>query len=97
MTDELREEINQAALNTSQVYASVRNLQSADDSQTSAALGSALEEMIAEKLDKHRAGNEQEEGKLSSKVLVMQPILRFLQLLCENHNRDLQVKNIWKQ
>ena len=21
----------------------------------------------------------------------MQPILRFLQLLCENHNRDLQV------
>lgn len=25
-------------------------------------------------------------------VLIMQPILRFLQLLCENHNRDLQVR-----
>ena len=28
---------------------------------------------------------------LSEKVLIMQPILRFLQLLCENHNLDLQV------
>ncbi|XP_075250121.1 inositol 1,4,5-trisphosphate receptor-like isoform X7 [Convolutriloba macropyga] len=27
---------------------------------------------------------------LSEKVLIMQPILRFLQLLCENHNLDLQ-------
>ncbi len=28
---------------------------------------------------------------LSEKVLIMQDILRFLQLLCENHNLDLQV------
>lgn len=27
---------------------------------------------------------------MSPEVLVMKPILRFLQLLCENHNRDLQ-------
>lgn len=50
--------------------------------------------MIAEKLERHRsgpAGTERDEGQLSAKVLVMQPILRFLQLLCENHNRDLQV------
>ena len=32
----------------------------------------------------------EEETKLSPKVSVMKPILRFLQLLCENHNRDLQ-------
>lgn len=31
------------------------------------------------------------ENRLSPKVLIMQPILRFLQLLCENHNPDLQV------
>lgn len=31
--------------------------------------------------------------KLSPKVAVMLPVLRFLQLLCENHNRDLQVLN----
>uniref|UniRef100_A0A8D0EDW9 Inositol 1,4,5-trisphosphate receptor n=1 Tax=Salvator merianae TaxID=96440 RepID=A0A8D0EDW9_SALMN len=34
------------------------------------------------------------EGKFSNEmgvsVLIMEPILRFLQLLCENHNRDLQ-------
>jgi hypothetical protein len=30
------------------------------------------------------------ESKLSVKVLVMLPVFRFLQLLCENHNRDLQ-------
>ncbi|RWS06106.1 inositol 1:4:5-trisphosphate receptor-like protein [Dinothrombium tinctorium] len=28
--------------------------------------------------------------KLPPEVAIMQPILRFLQLLCENHNRDLQ-------
>nr|CAD7570150.1 unnamed protein product [Timema californicum] len=50
--------------------------------------GSALEDMLAEKLERHR--DREEQNKLSAKVLVMQPILRFLQLLCENHNRNLQ-------
>jgi hypothetical protein len=50
---------------------------------------SALEDMLAEKLERHR--DREEQNKLSAKVLVMQPILRFLQLLCENHNRYLQV------
>ena len=29
---------------------------------------------------------------LSNEIFVIQPILRFLQLLCENHNADMQVK-----
>uniref|UniRef100_A0A670ZYC8 Inositol 1,4,5-trisphosphate receptor n=1 Tax=Pseudonaja textilis TaxID=8673 RepID=A0A670ZYC8_PSETE len=29
-------------------------------------------------------------NEMSMSVLIMEPILRFLQLLCENHNRDLQ-------
>uniref|UniRef100_A0A452U656 Inositol 1,4,5-trisphosphate receptor n=1 Tax=Ursus maritimus TaxID=29073 RepID=A0A452U656_URSMA len=29
-------------------------------------------------------------NEMGTSVLIMQPILRFLQLLCENHNRDLQ-------
>lgn len=29
---------------------------------------------------------------MSAVITIMQPILRFLQLLCENHNRDLQVR-----
>ncbi|XP_068598325.1 inositol 1,4,5-trisphosphate-gated calcium channel ITPR1-like [Brachionichthys hirsutus] len=32
----------------------------------------------------------QDEGEISFVIIIMQPILRFLQLLCENHNRDLQ-------
>nr|Q8WSR4.1 RecName: Full=Inositol 1,4,5-trisphosphate receptor; Short=ApIP3R [Patiria pectinifera]BAB84088.1 inositol 1,4,5-trisphosphate receptor [Patiria pectinifera] len=31
-----------------------------------------------------------EEEKMSMEIAIMQPILRFLQLLCENHNRELQ-------
>jgi inositol 1,4,5-triphosphate receptor type 1 len=54
---------------------------------------SALEDMLAEKLDKQKERDEQ--NKLSTKVLVMEPILRFLQLLCENHNRDLQVRTLY--
>lgn len=94
ITDELREELNQAASSTVQAYANVRNIASGEDPSNNAALGSALEDMIAEKLERHRSGvsgGERDEAQLSSKVLVMQPILRFLQLLCENHNRDLQV------
>lgn len=34
----------------------------------------------------------QDEGEMSFVIVIMQPILRFLQLLCENHNRDLQVR-----
>ncbi|XP_076376142.1 inositol 1,4,5-trisphosphate receptor isoform X3 [Megalopta genalis] len=92
ITDELREELNQAASSTVQAFANVRNLASGEDATTNAALGSALEDMIAEKLERQRTGvgAERDEGQLSTKVLVMQPILRFLQLLCENHNRDLQ-------
>lgn len=32
-----------------------------------------------------------EETQMSQAITIMKPILRFLQLLCENHNRDLQV------
>ncbi|XP_056606947.1 inositol 1,4,5-trisphosphate receptor type 1 isoform X5 [Triplophysa dalaica] len=31
-----------------------------------------------------------EQGEMSPVILIMQPILRFLQLLCENHNQNLQ-------
>uniref|UniRef100_A0A8C1MYN3 Inositol 1,4,5-trisphosphate receptor n=1 Tax=Cyprinus carpio TaxID=7962 RepID=A0A8C1MYN3_CYPCA len=32
----------------------------------------------------------EEETQMSQAITIMKPILRFLQLLCENHNRDLQ-------
>ncbi|XP_053593161.1 inositol 1,4,5-trisphosphate receptor isoform X1 [Microplitis demolitor] len=94
ITDEIREELNNAGVSTVQAYANVRTIASGDDVSNNLALGFSLEDMLADKLERHRSGinvnNEHEEGLLNAKVLVMQPILRFLQLLCENHNRDLQ-------
>ncbi|KAK3929989.1 Inositol 1,4,5-trisphosphate receptor [Frankliniella fusca] len=89
ISEELNEELNHAALATSQAYVNARNVSSGDDpsSVTAGAHSSALEDMIAEK---ERYRDQEDPNRLSSKVLVMQPILRFLQLLCENHNRDLQ-------
>uniref|UniRef100_A0A7M4G0B6 Inositol 1,4,5-trisphosphate receptor n=1 Tax=Crocodylus porosus TaxID=8502 RepID=A0A7M4G0B6_CROPO len=38
----------------------------------------------------HDAGEQSQNNEMGVTVLIMEPILRFLQLLCENHNRDLQ-------
>ena len=39
-----------------------------------------------------KGNKEKEDGKkILPQIAIMEPILRFLQLLCENHNRDLQV------
>ena len=43
----------------------------------------------AQGLGRHR--EKQDDVEMPQVVSIMQPILRFLQLLCENHNRDLQV------
>ncbi|CAO1407028.1 unnamed protein product [Diamesa hyperborea] len=87
ITDEFREELNTAGLSTTRAFAATRNFQTSGDENYSVNIGAALEDMLAEKMEKHR---DQDRNKLSGKVLVMQPILRFLQLLCENHNPDLQ-------
>lgn len=39
----------------------------------------------------HDARDRSQSNEMGVSVLIMEPILRFLQLLCENHNRDLQV------
>uniref|UniRef100_A0A2K5F4K1 Inositol 1,4,5-trisphosphate receptor n=1 Tax=Aotus nancymaae TaxID=37293 RepID=A0A2K5F4K1_AOTNA len=38
----------------------------------------------------HEVSERVQSNEMGTSVLIMQPILRFLQLLCENHNRDLQ-------
>ncbi|XP_050314541.1 inositol 1,4,5-trisphosphate receptor isoform X2 [Anthonomus grandis grandis] len=88
ISDELREELSRAAETTSQAYAHIRNMATGDDNLISSSAASAFEDLLAEKLEKHRERDEQ--NGLSNKVLIMQPILRFLQLLCENHNPKLQ-------
>uniref|UniRef100_A0A8C3RL92 Inositol 1,4,5-trisphosphate receptor n=1 Tax=Chelydra serpentina TaxID=8475 RepID=A0A8C3RL92_CHESE len=38
----------------------------------------------------HDTGERSQSNEMGISILIMEPILRFLQLLCENHNRDLQ-------
>ena len=49
-----------------------------------------MEDALADKMNK-----EKEEKKVPTQIAIMEPILRFLQLLCENHNRDLQVFSLF--
>ncbi|CAH1103547.1 unnamed protein product [Psylliodes chrysocephalus] len=84
ITPELREELKCAAGDSdAQVLANIRLV--AEDGTSTA---SSLEDLLAEKSEKHR--DREDQNGLSNKVLIMQPILRFLQLLCENHNASLQ-------
>lgn len=89
ITEELRDELNNAGIATAAAYANARNLTPGNNGEDhlTVNMGNALEEMLAEKLEKK---SKDDNNKLSAKVLVMQPILRMLQLLCENHNPDLQ-------
>ncbi|XP_047355649.1 inositol 1,4,5-trisphosphate receptor isoform X10 [Vespa velutina] len=88
-TDDLRDDLNTTTMTNAQVYGNTRNLVPGED-----VTNNAVEEMIGDKLERTRAeptpGVEKDDTQLSVKVLVMQPILRFLQLLCENHNHNLQ-------
>ena len=36
-----------------------------------------------------------EDTQMSPAITIMKPILRYLQLLCENHNRHLQVLSVF--
>ena len=89
ITEELREELDSAIASTQEAYVAVKSEALTDDPSFGApTLTATFEDQLAEKVD--RAKEKEEENKLSPKVSVMKPILRFLQLLCENHNRDLQ-------
>lgn len=88
ISEELREELSRAAETTSQAYGHIRNMASGEEGGVTSVGGSAFEDLLAEKLEKHRDRDDQ--NGLSNKILIMQPILRFLQLLCENHNPALQ-------
>ncbi|XP_022242608.1 inositol 1,4,5-trisphosphate receptor type 1-like [Limulus polyphemus] len=94
LTQDLKEQLEDAAAATSKAYAQVRQLGcSATSSPDQDLMASgpaphtyaALEEILAEKAEKAK-----EESRLPPEVAVMEPILRFLQLLCENHNAELQ-------
>ena len=92
MTEELREELDQAALATQQAFVAARggSMTPSDETPTYGLppIAANLEDLLADKID--RAKEKEEENRLSPKVAIMKPILRLMQLLCENHNTDLQ-------
>nr|XP_037876698.1 inositol 1,4,5-trisphosphate receptor isoform X5 [Bombyx mori] len=74
--EEMDEEVNSACGTAVHAYSDVHTISHGS---------TALEEIMCEK--KRESSNS---DVLPPKVAVMKPILRFLQLLCENHNPDLQ-------
>ncbi|CAG4962499.1 unnamed protein product [Colias eurytheme] len=74
--EDMDEEVNNACGSAVHAYSDIHTMSHGT---------TVLEEIMAEK--KRSSGNG---DVLPAKVAVMKPILRFLQLLCENHNPDLQ-------
>lgn len=91
VTEEVKEQLMEASAVTKKAFTAYRREVDAEEHQT-AADGSPLP----------TTDKGQEEGEMSVIITIMQPILRLMQLLCENHNRDLQVSHyagwsLWKR
>lgn len=81
VTEEAKEQLVEASAVTKKAYTTYRREAEAEEHQA-AADGSPVP----------MADKSQDEGEMSVIITIMQPILRLMQLLCENHNRDLQVR-----
>ena len=79
LTDEMKEQLSEAATQTNKAYLAVRRGRDVEGPERQSCFG----EPSVKGAPTGRL--------LSPEVSFMQPILRFLQLLCENHNADLQV------
>uniref|UniRef100_A0A8C2YH81 Inositol 1,4,5-trisphosphate receptor n=1 Tax=Coturnix japonica TaxID=93934 RepID=A0A8C2YH81_COTJA len=75
---EVRDQLLEASAATRKAYSTYRREADSDD-HYSAAEGA-----------QSAADKSKDDLEMSAVISIMQPILRFLQLLCENHNRDLQ-------
>ncbi|XP_029457322.1 inositol 1,4,5-trisphosphate receptor type 1 isoform X1 [Rhinatrema bivittatum] len=78
ITEEAREQLLEASAATRKAYNSYRREADPEDHYPQA-------DGIPGSAEKNT-----DELEMSPVITIMQPILRFLQLLCENHNRDLQ-------
>ncbi|XP_030357004.1 inositol 1,4,5-trisphosphate receptor type 1 isoform X6 [Strigops habroptila] len=78
ITEEVRDQLLEASAATKKAYNTYRREADPDD-HYSAGEGA-----------QSAADKSKDDLEMSAVISIMQPILRFLQLLCENHNRDLQ-------
>uniref|UniRef100_A0A8B9CAI7 Inositol 1,4,5-trisphosphate receptor n=1 Tax=Anser brachyrhynchus TaxID=132585 RepID=A0A8B9CAI7_9AVES len=76
--EEVRDQLLEASAATRKAYSTYRREADSDDHYSAG-------EGAQPATDKNK-----DELEMSAVISIMQPILRFLQLLCENHNRDLQ-------
>lgn len=79
MRDEMRGQLKEASSVTSKAFSTFRKELDPDLE----CLGQTSEMVGAEEA--------LEETHMSPTITIMKPILRYLQLLCENHNTELQV------
>lgn len=82
VTEEVKEQLAEASAVTKKAFTTYRREMEAEEHQA------AVEGSSVPTTDKG-----QEDGEMSVLITIMQPILRLMQLLCENHNRDLQVSH----
>lgn len=80
VAEEVKEQLAEASTVTKKAFTTYRREMEAEEHQAA-----------AEGTPVPTADKGQEDGEMSVIITIMQPILRLLQLLCENHNRDLQV------
>lgn len=87
VNDDLRSGFDDAAMHTNQAMANVRvaHGRHGEDDGEEGSNTHTPDDAHGDKLLK-----EKEAKKLPTQISIMKNILRFLQLLCENHNRDLQ-------
>ncbi|XP_056292934.1 inositol 1,4,5-trisphosphate receptor type 1 isoform X2 [Pseudoliparis swirei] len=78
-TEEVKEQLAEASVVTKKAFTTYRREAEAEEHQA------AADGAPAPTPDKGL-----EEGQMSVIITIMQPILRLMQLLCENHNRELQ-------
>jgi len=83
---ELSAQMEDAAAATTKAYANLRHLRHMEklDASSNSSNAAVSDEVITERV-------KEREWKLPAELQIMQPIFRFLQLLCENHNAELQV------
>ncbi|KAG0715912.1 Inositol 1,4,5-trisphosphate receptor [Chionoecetes opilio] len=89
MNDQIREELSEAATMTSQAYSNIRAGNTGEESHSCLGVNN-MEEGADNALGRGNKELAADNPKLPPKIAVMEPVLRFLQLLCENHNLDLQ-------
>ena len=81
VTDEVREQLLEASTATKKAFAAYRREVDSD------------EHLSAGESPSSSGEKNQDENEMSVTITIMQPILRLMQLLCENHNRELQVSH----